>query len=249
MLSKNDDGSIDLISCFDEETDLSNFKIGLNDSIGYNNGVLILNYICRKNYTNEQLQSKIKVRNINLEDIENHFNPIATNARDAYTNNVVQYDKTKTYSGTRKYPVLYNYENIHRIGISEEYYNTFTNETFESTNDGFTIKQKAYRLTEEENNLPTQDIDNDEVYDMLFGVNYDYWIASRTINLDTDRVDFGIRKIKSHNLSWSNVFDDSGQKGNDSNNNLVIRPIVTLNPSVKIQIHSGSENDMHEIIN
>ena len=221
VFSKNDDGSIDLISCIDSENELDSCKVGLNGSTGYNNGVLILNYICRKNYTNVQLQSKIKVRNINIEDIEKHFNPIAINIRDSFTNDGIQYDKPATYTGTRNYPILYNYENLNRLGTSEEYYENFVNRTYETTStDGYTLRQKAYKLTANDNTpIPTPDeensinnyINDSKVYEMLFGVSYDYWLSSRTICLNTNSVDFGLRKVKNNNLLWNKVFDDSGK--------------------------------------
>jgi len=67
ILSINDDGFVDLVSAAPIAT-----NVYFQGSLGYNNGVLLLNDLCKSQYSNSTLG--VTARSIDLEDIENKFN-------------------------------------------------------------------------------------------------------------------------------------------------------------------------------
>ena len=114
ILAINDNGTIDLIS--EEQT---NESIYFNDSLGYNNGVLLINNVCKNFYSNNSLG--INARNLNLKDIENHLNESGINAIKDYRNNQSQlkYGDSKDGGGNYSYPNLYAKENGSGINTTE----------------------------------------------------------------------------------------------------------------------------------
>ena len=64
----NDDGSVELISA----TPTSK-TVYLKGALGYNNGVYILNNLCKTQYSNSGLGTT--ARSLNKVDIENKFTP------------------------------------------------------------------------------------------------------------------------------------------------------------------------------
>ena len=85
-------------------------------STGYNNGVYLLNDICKSRYGNTSLGAT--ARSLNIEDIESRMNATGIAARNAYKNGTVQYGTTKKCTGVyKKYPALYEqekYAGVHR---------------------------------------------------------------------------------------------------------------------------------------
>ena len=82
---------------------------------GYNNGVYLLNDICKSRYGNASLGAT--ARSLNIEDIESRMNATGIAARNAYKYESVQYGTTKKYTGNTKYPALYEqekYAGVHR---------------------------------------------------------------------------------------------------------------------------------------
>ena len=91
-------------------------EVGFGNSIGYNNGVYLLNDICKSRYGNASLGAT--ARNLNIEDIESRMNATGIAAKNAYKFFSVQYGKTRKYTGNcTKYPALYEqekYSGVHR---------------------------------------------------------------------------------------------------------------------------------------
>ena len=85
-------------------------------SKGYNNGVYLLNDICKSRYGNASLGAT--ARSLNIEDIESRMNATGIAARNAYKSGTVQYGTTRKYTGNNaKYPALYEqekYAGVHR---------------------------------------------------------------------------------------------------------------------------------------
>ena len=83
---------------------------------GYNNGVYLLNDICKSRYGNASLGAT--ARSLNIEDIESRMNSKGIAARNAYKDGTAQYGTTKKYTGTfTRYPALYEqekYAGVHR---------------------------------------------------------------------------------------------------------------------------------------
>ena len=83
ILKINDDGSIDIIS------DLTNNKIYFNGALGYNNGVYLLNDICKELYSNTS--KGVIARSINLKNMEDCLTDVGVAARNAYIHDEIQY--------------------------------------------------------------------------------------------------------------------------------------------------------------
>ena len=81
------------------------------DSIGYNNGVYLLNDICKSRYGNISLGAI--ARNMTIEDIESKMNEKGIAARNAYKSGTIQYGTTKKYTGGfTDYPHYMNRKNM-----------------------------------------------------------------------------------------------------------------------------------------
>ena len=66
-------------------------------TIGYNNGVYLLNDICKKRYGNANLGAT--ARHLNIEDLESEMNESGKFAKNSYKAGTIQYGTTKKYSG------------------------------------------------------------------------------------------------------------------------------------------------------
>ena len=94
--------------------------ITFQGSTGYNNGVYLLNDICKSRYGNASLGAT--ARSLTIEDIESRMNSngiAARNANKGYNNTgTTQYGATRKYTGSNaKYPALYEqekYAGVHR---------------------------------------------------------------------------------------------------------------------------------------
>ena len=93
----------------------SQSTVGFGYSKGYNNGVYLLNDICKSRYGNASLGAT--ARSLNIEDIESKMNSKGIAARNAYTSGTTQYGTTRKYTVNKKYPALYEqekYAGVHR---------------------------------------------------------------------------------------------------------------------------------------
>ena len=247
ILNIHVDGTVDLIS---EAVPSQNVSFG--GALGYNNGVYLLNDICKNLYSNSKLG--ITARSIELEDIEGQMNEEGIAARNAYvsTGGNVKYGSTKTYTGSySNYPNLYARENgsginteetkKNGIGVSDNGYTNPTTET-STTANSLTVTQSYYYFS----NTPRSYFDNSEVYDMLLNTGTYYWLSSRYVNCDTPDAGFGLCNIGDSGIGGYYTYASN----NKVNSNLArVRPIVSLETNIKI-IACEDENDstnMHQI--
>ena len=102
--------------------------IGLKDvyfegSTGYNNGVYLLNDICKSRYGNASLGAT--ARSLNIEDIESRMNATGIAARNAYKSETTrygttQYGTTRKYTGSSaQYPAIYAQEKYSGVDVSD----------------------------------------------------------------------------------------------------------------------------------
>ena len=97
---------------------------------GYNNGVYLLNDICRTRYGNASLGAT--ARSLNIEDIESRMNSKGIAARNEYTSETVQYGTTKTFEVINVhnapdpdptidilYPAIYAQEKYSGVDVSD----------------------------------------------------------------------------------------------------------------------------------
>ena len=110
-------------------------ELAISGSLGYNNGVFLLNDIAKKLYSNSKLKSS--ARSINIEDIEDLFTDRAEELRNRDSNYGKIYKIT-----SRHYPYIFKYEKNHGengkinsngIGGSETYNNELTTKDNELT--------------------------------------------------------------------------------------------------------------------
>ena len=85
-------------------------------STGYNNGVYLLNDICKSRYGNASLGAT--ARSLTIEDIESRMNSKGIAAKNAFKSGTTQYGTTKKYTGSNaQYPAIYEqekYAGVHR---------------------------------------------------------------------------------------------------------------------------------------
>ena len=252
ILNINEDGTIDLISSIPTSQTLY-----LRGSSGYNNGVFLLNDICQKLYSNSSLGTK--ARSIKLEDIEKLLNETGNSKKFLTGATRVDLGETYTYTAYTSYPTLYakengsgiNTSNVKTDGInySNPYYTTPTTDRYTKANT-LTITQKFYFLNME------QGIFNNNMYVEILGNKY--WIATRYNNCGHGP-DFGIRCMYKSNIYQLNGYDlffstspDNDVYYEDGSIHYItrgtgLRPIVTLNSSIKILEGEGTESEPYKI--
>ena len=209
ILNIDPSGRVDLIS--EEPTSQ---RVDFQGARGYNNGVYVINDICRSLYSNSSLG--IEARSLDLKDIEDKMNATGKAERDKYTN-AVKYGETKTYgSGYNKYPNLYAQENgsgintetvkTDGIDVSADWYSSPTTEDSSTAEEGLTVTQTYYGF----DNTPSSYFDDQEFYNMIFNTGSNYWLASRYASCSSSYALFGLRYVFNSILSANLMFRSNG---------------------------------------
>ena len=226
VMNINDDGSVDLVSAAPIAT-----NVYFQGSLGYNNGVLLLNDLCKSQYSNSTLG--VTARSIDLEDIEKKFNSTGINARNTYNNGNKTYGQTQTYTNNYSYtPDIYNHVGKTAAEESKDYYSTPTTATH-SQKGTLEVQQTYYYFS----NTPSSYFDDSTFYELIFGTGTAYWLASRYANCNSTNANFGLRNVNSANLNGNNLFNSNN---NTNNNNLRVRPVVSLGSNIKISTDGGT---------
>ena len=254
VLSINNDGTVDIIGDATEE------GISLGGAIGYNNGVYVLNDICKRLYSNNTLG--LNARSIKLEDIENKLNALGIQSRAEYINPYeTKYNETNNYKNAI-YPALYEKErgsgttggeaNKDGIGVSESYYNVATNETTKEAGEkGLTITNSYYSLTNSDY------YDNENLYNLLFKENNNYWIASRVLYDTKDMCVWGLRTgirglftqyDENAQFSPLHTADSEGALGTYYSGALSLRTIITIGANIKLENGEGTVNNPWKLV-
>ena len=224
VLRKNDDGSIDLIG------DATGNSVYFSGSLGYNNGVYLLNDICKELYSNST--HHITARSVNLEDMEKWLTDSGKTARASYST-VVKYGETKEYKGSNSYtPDIYGKtEDESANYYSEPTTNTYTPASGTATADNtLNVKQTYYNISINSTNYG----DGAKV---LSSSNY-YWVAARCVICDSDYAYFGLRDASSDVDGYRMFYSSSNAE--DSNDRL--RPVVSLGSDVQITPSTGTNS-------
>ena len=201
VLSKNDDGTVDLISSAP-----TTGSVGLGGALGYNNGVYLLNDIAAKLYSNNGLG--VTARSLTIEDVEKGMNEAGKEYVQSYNSGIAAWGETKTYtnSGYRYYPNLYKQENgsgidgeevkKDGIGQSDSYYSEPTTETYSQASSSLTAKQTYYFISMQNSNY-----DGITFYFLIHNIG-EYWLASRYVDISTSttNVYFGLRFVEYNRL-------------------------------------------------
>ena len=179
-------------------------------SKGYNNGVYLLNDICKSRYGNASLGAT--ARSLNIEDIESRMNSNGIAARNGYKSGTVQYGTTRKYTGGyTKYPAIYAQEKYSGVDVSDvtdgtqvitgsvdttaqskmnpngkslsdDIYTALpeTSETTGPSKTNLTCTQTYYGGTQSSSYF-----DDSNFYNMIFGTGTAFWLASRYVDCDS----------------------------------------------------------------
>lgn len=255
ILKIYNDGSIDLIG------NSTNQEIFFQGAEGYNNGVYVLNDICKELYS----RGDLKARSICWEDFEANISGQGKKEKNEHIAYVVNSLTTGTYisnvdtqnnaityiKDVSYYLNLYGQENgsgidtnvIKKDGMkeSETLKDIDGNPTYDvnkginaykhAENNGLTVSYTYYGLAT-----------NEENYGKAAEVlkeNYWYWVASRCVGVNMYNAQFGLRYATEDALYSSYLFisDTSVQEGNNR-----LRPIIHLGSKTKIEPCKGENS-------
>ena len=237
----------------------------LYGSKGYNNGVYLLNDICKSRYGNASLGAT--ARSLNIEDIESRMNATGIAARNAYKSGTVQYGTTKKFTGSNAYyPAIYAQEKYSGINVSDvadgtqvitesadataqakmnpsgktvsdDIYTTLpgTSETTGPSKTNLTCTQTFYYF----NSTPSSYFDDTNFHSMIFGTGTRFWLASRYVdcNSSSSRAYFGLRLVSDSYLGgYFLLYSDS----NSNFNNYRLAPVVSLGSGVQVKSGEGT---------
>ena len=237
-------------------------------STGYNNGVYLLNDICKSRYGNTSLGAT--ARSLNIEDIESRMNSKGIAARNAYKAGTVQYGTTRKYTGSyTKYPAIYAQEKYSGVDVSDvadgtqvitgsvdataqakmnpsgksgsdDIYTTLpeTSETTGPSKTNLTCTQTYYYMSS-----PSSYFDDSNFYSMIFGTGTYFWLASRCVDcLSYSSIAyFGLRYVSSSYLDGNHLFYLSG------NFDYRLGPVVSLGSGVQIKSGEGTKEKPYVI--
>ena len=218
ILKINDDGSIDIIS------DLTNNKIYFNGALGYNNGVYLLNDICKELYSNTT--KGVTARSVNLKDMEDWLTDAGKLAKDTYVNgDGIKYGETKTYIGEYSYtPDAYNSEEDE----NSNHYTSPTTKTY--TKLGTLNAKKTYY------NIPVNETNYGDGAKLLSSP-IEYWIATRHVECFSNHASFGLRSSN----RWMGGSIRFASSNADGDYNCCLRAVVTLGSNVQITENTGND--------
>lgn len=248
VLRKYDDGRLDIIGSPTSQT------IYFNGALGYNNGVYLMNDICESLYS----RGNMKARSVNYGDFEYWITDNGKTIRDNYTHSGVRYGTSKTYqTNFNTYPNIYAYENGSGINVTTTKQNGIK-EYEEKPTEWTTMPTSVTTSQADTSGLTTtQTYWFAEISETNFGegakalnATENYWIASRCVDSNNttngdEFAEFDLR-IMRNGLNACNIITSMGIS---YTNNFVLRPVVTLNADVKIEICTGenSIDNMHII--
>ena len=250
----------------------SQSSVYFQGSTGYNNGVYLLNDICKSRYGNASLGAT--ARSLTIEDIESRMNATGIAARNAYKSGTTQYGTTRKYTGSNaKYPAIYSQEKYSGVDVSDvtdgtqvitgsvdataqarmnpngksgsdDIYTTLpeTSETTGPSKTNLTCTQTYYVFID----TPSSYFDDSNFYNMIFKTGTYFWIASRYVFCDSDYsyARFGLRRVNSSNLGCDDLFDSDGASYGNGNR---LGPVVSLGSGIQVKSGSGTTSDPYVI--
>lgn len=195
-------------------------KIALKGSLGYNNGVYLLNDLCYKLYSSND--SKY-VRNLNIEDIEKYLDTDVWNY-DIQSN-------YKTYKNNLYYPTIWSKEknviidntNINGTLNKSESVEPSKLTSYKETTLSLTTKNNYWTSSLIENNFK-----NKEIYKLLIK---NELLSTRYTSTEEDNIEWGIIGVKDSSVIKNNLYSSD-----NVNREIVgyLRPIITLKDNVII---------------
>ena len=238
--------------------------VSFQGSTGYNNGVYLLNDICKSRYGNASLGAT--ARSLNIEDIESKMNSKGIAARNAYKDGTTQYGTTITFKGyNTQYPAIYAQEKYSGVDVSDvadgtqvitgsvdttaqgkmnpngksgsdNIYTTLpeTSETTGPSKANLTCTKTYYYMFR-----PSSYFDDSNFYNMIFRAETYCWLASRYVFCDSSYAfaHFGLRRVCDNRFDDGLLFTSAGY--NDSNDDF-LAPVVSLGSGVQIKSGEGT---------
>ena len=250
----------------------SQSSVYFRGSTGYNNGVYLLNDICKSRYGNASLGAT--ARSLTIEDIESRMNSKGIAARNAYKSGTTQYGTTRKYTGSyyTKYPAIYAQEKYSGVDVSDVTDGTQVvtgsvdaaaqarmNPNGKSKSDDIytTLPETSETTGPLKTNLTcTQTYynvsqsssyyDDSNFYSMIFGTGTYFWLASRYVHCDSDvpTAGFGLRHVYRSNLNGGYLFYSYGDSRSDD---LRFASVVSLGSGIQVKSGSGTESDPYVI--
>ena len=238
-------------------------------STGYNNGVYLLNDICKSRYGNASLGAT--ARSLTIEDIESRMNATGIAARNAYKLGTTQYGTTRKYTGKfTKYPAIYAQEKYSGINVSdvadgtqvitgsvdataqakmnpsgktqsEDVYTAATTDTSKTDATSLTCIQTFYYMSS-----PSSYFDDSNFYNMIFGTGTNFWLASRCVYCDSSDSSayFALRIVDNSGLYGDTLFYSDGYINSGIN---CLASVVSLGSGIQVKSGSGTESDPYVI--
>ena len=245
--------------------------VSFQGSTGYNNGVYLLNDICKSRYGNASLGAT--ARSLTIEDIESKMNSKGIAEKNAYKTGTTQYGTTRKYTGSNaQYPAIYEqekYAGVHRDAQgnlvevsdvadgtqvitgsvdtaaqgkmnqngktqSEDVYTAATEDTSKTASTTLTCTHTYYGMSN-----PSSYFDDSNFYNMIFGTETYFWLASRYVSCNSSRsiAMFCLRCVKGSNLSGTGLFTSNGISGSTYNR---LTPVVSLGSGVQVKSGEGT---------
>ena len=238
-------------------------KVSFTGSKGYNNGVYLLNDICKSRYGNASLGAT--ARSLNIEDIESRMNATGIAARNAYRAGSTKYGTTKKFTGSNtQYPVIYAQEKYSRVDVSdvitgtqviteradvtakakmnpngktqsEDVYTTPTGETSKTASTNLTCTQTFYYFS----NTPSSYFDDTNFHSMIFGTGTVFWLASRFVHCFTNNsyAEFGLYLVIRSDFCSNGLFSSNGNRYRE---NYCLAPVVSLGSGIQVKSGEGT---------
>ena len=240
-------------------------EVYFQGSTGYNNGVYLLNDICKSRYGNASLGAT--ARSLNIEDIESRMNATgiaARNANKGYNNQGIQYGTTKKFKYT-EYPAIYAQEKYSGVDVSDVADGTQVitgsvdataqakmNPSGKSVSDDIytTLPETSETTGPSKTNLTcTQTYYNDEqsslyyddlhFYSMIFGTGTGFWLASRCVSCISRETsaNFCLRNVAASYLNGDDLFNSYGGSHDGAR---CLGPVVSLGSGIQVKSGEGT---------
>lgn len=198
VLSKESDGTINIVS--DKATKK---YINLNGATGYNNGVYILNDICKSLYSNSSLG--LYARSMNSKDFEKGMNEEGINYKNSKGGyNGVAVGTTSTIYSNLYYPEILAQENGYGIDTTSIKNNGIDNsDSYYSspTTNGYRLA--SYSLTATQTGFLTLNLNNKEYYkdENFYNLIWEYaesntyFLATRQANINNNIISYELNYV------------------------------------------------------
>ena len=250
-------------------------EVNFFGSTGYNNGVYLLNDICKSRYGNASLGAT--ARSLNIEDIESRMNAkgiAKRNENKGINSNSIQYGTTKIFTGSdTKYPAIYAQEKYSGVDVSDVTSGTQVitgnvdvtaqnkmNPNGKLRSDGIytTLPKTSETTGPSKTNLtctqtfyyfketPSSYFDDLNFYNMIFKTEMSFWFASRFVDC-----------YSSYSYAFFGIYrvDNSSlygpvlfySRGNSNTSNGFLAPVVSLGSGIQVKSGEGTTENPYII--